>query len=485
MDRSPPVTPAEPGGVPVESTPVERLAALLATLRRRWRVALLVFAITVGTTLFLTMRGPSQYAASAQILLQPSDAVSQVLSPGVVPSPANAQRDIDTNTSLITATPVLEAVRRRLGLRMSTRELTKKIDVSGQETSNLLSITAHDNSARQAARIATAVAVEYENYRRSAARDAIRQSVAAGKSRLLALERTGAPAAERRALRDRLIQLQTSAAIGIDVPQVIRRATTPLTPAAPSLLIPVASVLLGIVLAICAALGRELIDKRLLRAEDAESAFGMPILLSLSASGRSRDRRKAADDAAYASLAARLAVDRPQDRARVLMISATGPRDISGNVATGLASQLVALGLRVVQVEATLRRTPAQPNGEVQPPYDLSAIPLEGESNGKAGPHGLSAVLQGLSSFSDELVLYRLETPGTIDQHHDEGDWKVLPAGSPVPNPGVLLGRATLASTISKARADADFVVVMGPPAGTNEAFPVAALTDGILLVAE
>jgi capsular polysaccharide biosynthesis protein len=461
LDPSRPVTPAQPAADHVERTPAERLAALLGTLRRRWRVALLVVAVTVATTLFLTMWGPPQYAASAQILLQPSDAVSQVLSPGVVPSPANAQRDIDTNTGLITSTPVLEAVRNRLGLSVSNRELKSKIDVSGQETSNLVSITARDESARQAARIATAVTVEYDNYRREAARDAIRQSVAAGTSRMLELERTAGSAAERHALRDRLIQLRTSAAIGIDAPQVIRRASTPRAPTSPSRLIPVVSVLLGMTLAVGAAVAFDLIDKRLLRSEDVESAFGVPVLLSLWGSHRpGREPKSAADDLdPYASLAARIAFSGSGDPARVIMISSTGPRDVSWKVATGLSSQLSALGLRVVYIEATIRRIPAGSNGEVEPPY------------------GLSAVLQGIASFSDELL--------QVYDHGETRAWKMLPSGAPVPNPGSVLGWSELRSAVSHARADADFVLVEGPTAELSEAFPVAALSEGIVLVAE
>jgi capsular polysaccharide biosynthesis protein len=458
------VTPANAAGEPVESTPAERFAALLATGRRRWRVALLVFALTVGTTLFLTLRGPSDYAASAQILLQPSDAVTQALSPGVVPSPADAQRDIDTNTRLITSTPVLEAVRRQLRLAISNRELKSKLSVSGQESSNLVSIKAQDQSARQAARIATAVAMEYDSYRRSAARAAISQSIADGRSRLLALKRTGGSAAERRALQQRLIQLQTSAAVGVDGAQVIRRATPPVAPTAPSKLIPIASVLIGVMLAIGAALAYELLDKRLLQQEDAESAFGVPVLLGVPGSGIG-----GADDVeAYAGLAARLAVGGLGDRAQVLMISSVGPRDLSSKVATGLASQLAALDLCVVQIEANLG-----PGGP--------------ESTGLfAPPNGLSAVLQGLASFDDELLpRSRVDTGAAVNDLAEVTGWTVLPAGTSTATPGVLLGRAELASTIDRARVNADFVVVEAPATEKNEVFPVAALSDGILLVAE
>jgi capsular polysaccharide biosynthesis protein len=465
-----PVTPAQGPREDLESTPAEHLAALLATVRRRWRVALLVFALTVGTTLFLTLRGPSEYAASAQILLQPSDAVTQALSPGVVPSPADAQRDIDTNTRLITSAPVLEAVRSQLRLPLSNRELKSKLSVSGQDSSNLVSIKAKDKSARQAARIATAVAVAYDNYRRGGGCAAISQSIADGRSRLLELERTGGSRAERRALQQRLIQLQTSAAVGIDGAQVIRRATVPSAPTAPSKLIVIASVLIGVMLAIGAALAREVLDKRLLQPEAAESAFGVPVLLSVSGGQGSRgDRIGGADDVeAYAGLAARLAVGGSRERAQVLMISCAGPGDSSSKVATGLASQLAALDLRVVQIEANLRRRGPESNGHVAP------------------PNGLSAVLQGLASFDDELLPRgRVDMGAAVNDLAEITGWTVLPAGTSTAAPGVLLGRSELASTINRARAYADFVVVEAPAAEKNEVFPVAALSDGILLVAE
>jgi Mrp family chromosome partitioning ATPase len=214
-------------------------------------------------------------------------------------------------------------------------------------------------------------------------------------------------------------------------------------------------------LAVGAAVAFDLIDKRLLRSEDVESAFGVPVLLSLWGSHRpGREPKSAADDLdPYASLAARIAFSGSDDPARVIMISSTGPRDVSWKVATGLSSQLSALGLRVVYIEATIRRIPAGSNGEVEPPY------------------GLSAVLQGIASFSDELL--------QVYDHGETRAWKMLPSGAPVPNPGSVLGWSELRSAVSHARADADFVLVEGPTAELSEAFPVAALSEGIVLVAE
>jgi Mrp family chromosome partitioning ATPase len=313
------------------------------------------------------------------------------------------------------------------------------------------------------------VAIEYDNYRRATARAAISESVSAGRKRLRQLERSGASAAERRALRNRLIELRTSSAVGVDAPQVIRRAEIPRAPTAPSKLVALASILLGILLAAGAALLVDLIDKRLLRPEDVESAFGAPVMLDLSSRGRGHRGAGGDDGEAYASLAARLATAAPDDSPGVLMVSAAGPRDLSAEVAKGLASQLAALGRVVVHIEATLRRSPVPSNGEAEP------------------PHGLSAVLQGLTAFSDELVPERRPAGGggVRSENGDAKGWMVLPRGAPVPNPGLLLGRSELSSAVEQARASADFVLVEAPYAGRDDAFPVAALCDGILLVAE
>jgi capsular polysaccharide biosynthesis protein len=448
-------------------TPVERIAAVLATLRRRWLVSLAVFGITVGTTLLLMLGGPPQYAASAQILLQRSDAVSQVLSPGVVSSPANAQRDIDTNTRLITSRPVLEAVTKQVG-GTSPRDLATRIEVNGQDTSNLVSITVHDGNPARAAAIATAVAVEYERYRLDTARAAISEAIAAGRARLSELA-DGSPD-ERRALRERLVQLETSAAIGVDSAQLIRRASTPMAPESQHrLLAGGASLLLATILAIGVSQLLELLDKHLRSPEDVEAAFGVPVLLSLRRPSRMLRFSHGTVDGmdGYAGLAARLALAEPGDGPRVLMITSTGPRDRSADVATALARQLAAVQRRVVLIEANLRGAPLNAEQELERSY------------------GLSAVLQGQSSFREELVSRRAAPVRLIGRQETGPSWQMLPSGAAVTQPASLLGRPELGDTLDRARASADFVLVQGPAAHMSDAVPVAAACDGILLVAE
>jgi capsular polysaccharide biosynthesis protein len=373
---------------PPPRTPLERAAALIETLRRRWVAALVVFVVGFGTTLAVLLGGEDQYAASAQILLQRSDAVSQVLSPGVVPSPANAQRDIDTNTRLITSRPVLEAVSRRLNHSLSPTELADKLEVSGQDTSNLVSITAHDADPRRAAQIATVAALEYERYRLSTGRAAIESAIDAGRARLDDLQTQPGSSAESRALRDRLIQLETSAAIGVDSAQLIRRALIPTEPESQHRMLAVASsLLIAALLALAAAAVLDLLDKRLRSASDVEDALGVPVVT-------------------HSGLAATLALSE-RDPPQVILVSPLGldvPASRPHGVLTDLAEQLLALGRDV-------------------------------------------KVIKGSAS------------KGT---------------GSP-----------DLQRPLKHARATADFVLMRGPAATEPAALPLAAASDGILLVAE
>jgi capsular polysaccharide biosynthesis protein len=316
-------------------TPLERAGALLTTLRRRWIVALIVFVVAFTTTAVMLLGGERQYAASAQILLQRSDAVSQVLSPGVVPSPANAQRDIDTNTRLITSRPVLQQVSGRLGHTLSPTELARKIDVSGQDTSNLVSITARDPDPSRAARIATAAALAYERYRLATGRAAIDSAITAGRARLDELKNESASANEQRALRDRLVQLETSAAIGVDSAQLIRRALPPTQPESQHRMIAgFVSLLLAVTLAVAAAALVDLLDKRLRSPADLQDLIGAPVV-------------------SEAGIAATLAVSEPSDSTHVVLVTSIGPGDHRAGVVTRLAAQLTALGRSVRVVKAS------------------------------------------------------------------------------------------------------------------------------------
>jgi Mrp family chromosome partitioning ATPase len=172
-------------------------AVLRAVGRRAWPAAI-VFAVTLLAAFGVSRLGASRYDATAQILLQQTDQVNAVLNPDAITSAANAQREVNTNAQLITSVPVLDAVRRQLRLHETARELAARLSVSGEATSNLVEISAEDTDPRRAAEVATAVAKQYQTYRRKSAQAAIGSAVDAAAARLQGMDAAARGSAARR-----------------------------------------------------------------------------------------------------------------------------------------------------------------------------------------------------------------------------------------------------------------------------------------------
>ena len=109
-------------------------------------------------------------------------------------------------------------------------ELVDRLSVTGEATSNLVEITARDGAPDRAARIATAVAVRYQEYRRRSAQDAIGSAISAAAMRLRGMDAAARGSAEGQALEARLHQLETGAAVATGGVQVVRPAAIPSAP---------------------------------------------------------------------------------------------------------------------------------------------------------------------------------------------------------------------------------------------------------------
>src|SRR4051794_30413074 len=195
------------------ATPAGDAGRALAAVRRRWLTVVDVLLVTLVAVFVFSHFGPYRYKATAQILLQQPDQVNAVLNPEAITSAANVQREVNTNAQLITSSPVVDAVRRKLRLPGATRELSRRLAVTGEATSNLVEITARDTSPRLAAEIATAVATQYQAYRRHSAQNAIGSAVTAARERLKSMDSATRDSAEGQALEARLHQLETGAAV--------------------------------------------------------------------------------------------------------------------------------------------------------------------------------------------------------------------------------------------------------------------------------
>jgi non-specific protein-tyrosine kinase len=444
------------------STPAQDMGKAVAALRRHWRVAAAVVALTLFVTAGVSRLGPPHYEATAQILLQQPEQVNAVLNPEAITSAANVQREVNTNAQLITSIPVVDAVRRRLALRESSRELIARLSVAGEATSDLVEITARDTRPERAARVATEVATQYQAYRRRSAQDAIGSAISAADMRLRSLDAASRASAEGEALEARLHQLETGAAVATGGVQVVRPAAVPATPA--PRLRPLAvgvAVVLGLLLAAAAVAALERVDRRLLDEDAIVGAFGFPVIGRIPAGGgarRERERREAFD-----ALSARLRFTTPALNAHVLMVAAAGPY-AADDVAIRLAEVLAEFDLKVLVIDADLRRA-------------------HSENVSLTAGGGLTCVVSGESTLEEELVLASCgEQSGDLQRRRS---WQLLPAGPGSSRPTALLASDEMQAIVAVARTAADIVIVAAPPLTFGgDTLALASLCDEILAVA-
>jgi len=448
-------------------TPTERAQNFAAALRRRWPAALIVLVLTLASALALTSMQHTKYEATAQILLQPTDAVQGVVSPGSVSSPADAQRDVNTYTQMITVDPVADAVRHQLGLTIALPALVSKITIFGQETSNLVSITAQDSSAAQAARLATAFATQSQAYRKQVALRQIQQALVTSEADPLAKVKGSSVAV-------RIQELQAGAASETGGVQIVRPASVPDSPASRKLLTHIlVGLIAALVLAAASVLGLEAVDHRLRGSLQFEAAFGAPVLGTIPGGRRLNNpmRRQALRRRAYTDLAARLAFTSVVDGSGAIMISPASKRESARSFALGLTQALGMLGRRVVLIEADLSAEHALRDAESDE------------------PGGLTAVLTGRSSFERELTDVHFVAGSTTRGRELESralvSYSTLTCGPPVAEPEALLGRAVMREVLERAKARGDLVLLTTAPLDQpSGVLPLARLCDGVIVLA-
>jgi non-specific protein-tyrosine kinase len=442
------------------ATPADDAGRALAAVRRRWLTIVDVLIATLGAVVLFSHVGAYRYEATAQILLQQPDQVNAVLNPDAITSAANVQREVNTNAQLITSSPVVDAVRDRLRLPGTTRDLSSRLSVAGEATSNLVQITARDADPEVAARIATAVATQYQAYRRRWARDAIGSAIGAADARLRGMDRASRSSAEGQALEARLHQLETGSAVATGGVQLVRPAAVPSDPVPRLTPLSVAvAIVLALALAALAVFVVERLDRRLLDDEAIEDAFGVPVIAHIPPARRG-GRHDRARSAAFEALAGRLRFATSGVSGRVLMVApAVSYRD--DDSAIRLVESLADIDPRVLLVEADLRRGGRDPEAE----------------------GGLADVLCGSAAVEDEIVVV-VEDGDDGEEGGPSRRWELLAGGRRIDRPASLLSGPEMATVLEVARGRADDVIVAAPPlASPAAALGLATLCDAVLVV--
>jgi polysaccharide biosynthesis transport protein len=424
-------------------TPAQSLGRYGATLRLRWPlVAAMVAAATVAA-LCVTALLPRSYEATAKVLLDGQRQVDALL--GASDYSPDPERDLNTSVQLITIEPILDDIRRSLGLSGPVAELAGRIDTGVDRNSSIVSITVTDEDAARAANIANALASGYRDYRSQSAGVGVKDAIAAAQARLEGV----ADGPDREALQAELRRLQVAEAFQTGGVQVVHRATAGAASSHPRLLAGAfAGFFLGAVLATLAIIVLTRTDDRVRSEKDLERLAGRPVTALVPASTAA-----ARDVLATVGVSVARGRDGDPPPAAVLLVS-PGPGEGVPEVALGVARGLGAVGRRTIVIDADLRNPGL-------------ADRLEPRSLG-----GLVAVLEGASEVEAELT--------------DIGEGVALLPTEPAPGlPQALLAGQQMAAAVAEAWRLADVVLIAGAPAGVvGDSLLLADLTDTVMLVA-
>lgn len=270
-------------------------------------------------------------------------------------------------------------------------------------------------------------------------------------------------------LQARQRELQIAGALQTGGAEIIRRAGVPTHASRPRPMLSTAlGLVFGLLLGAVAALALGYADRRLTTEEAIETTFGLPVLGTIPPpSGRGSTHGDQIQREAFGLLAANLRFSALGESSRVLMITSPSPVEGKTSVTLGLARAFSLLGLRVIAVEADLRR-PAFAR--------YATVP---------NSPGLAAVLSGDLGLAQAIVEIDIETMSPIEE--PSGDiisFGLLPTGALPGDPQRVLSSPAMLSALRVARAHADVVIVDTAPVGTvNDAAAMLHMVDNTAIV--
>ena len=388
------------------------LREYVRALRRRWVWILVPMLLAVGVAAGLSLTGQPPYRSSMVLFV----------TTGSGDPDAKASR-LNSYIALLTGPRVAENVIKQLNLPSSTEQVQKKITAQVQDGTDLLVVSATDDSAeRSKAIVMTATTV------------------------LVGLAKQLDP--------------PSTAPDAGPVPSVTI-AQDPVTVREPGNLVRNLgfSAVLGLLIGAAAVAVREATRKTVTEEDDLRR-LGIGTVGVISLGGRTG--RGGYPDEALAEAFRRLrsllpdvsADRRDGARGTSLMLTGSNTREGTTAVACGLAIAMAETGAKVVLVDANMRT-----------PGVGRYLPLDNS-------RGLADVLAGTATV-----------PGVLQDSLD-GRLTVLPSGEHLPDPGELLALPSLRATLHDLTDRFDIVLVDAPPLhSTADAAVLSKVTDSALLV--
>ncbi len=413
------------------------------------------------------------YTATASLVFNNDQQAQQIAGLPVVYN-SSPQVQQNTNVRLVQLGDMAARTAAALGGGSTKEEVLSDLSITAQGESDIVDVAATADTPRRATEIAntyTTLFVEEQQSSGHAYYAAALRLVNKQLAALSAKERVGAAGL---ALQDRAQSLGVLAELRNGTVQVAQAAERPTSPSSPKVSRnTILGAALGLLLGLSLAFLLERLDRRIRDPKDLEEIYRLPLLgvvpesaaLSRPGKGKSGKMLPHSEEEAFHLIRAHLRYFNVDRELRTLLVASAAPRDGKTTVARFLASASAMVGLRVLLLEADLRRPT-----------------LSRQIGTNPGP-GLSDVLIGASSIAEATQVVELDS--NIDDDAAGRTLDVMAAGATLPpNPGELLESNAMGTLLERARAAYDLVVIDTPPlTAVSDAFPLLSKVDGVVIV--
>lgn len=452
------------GGSPTHATTA--LQDLLPILRRQLAWIVLCCVLVSGAAYFFSARQDKEYSAKASVLLR------DVGGSETTPIDSQGQSSLDPDREAATGARLfsLPVVSRRASQRLGV-PVAGKISTSVSQDSNLLSVTATDDEPLGAARIANAFSREFIALRRDSSQRAIRAQQRLAQRRFKSLGPFEQGTQQGRALKRRISDLRTAAALQTGNATIVEPAQRPSSASSPKPLRNAAlGAAVGLLLGIIAALVREGFDRRVRNPEEVEAEFDCPTLAvvpharALKHGTSSEVSLPVGIGEAFRMLRANLRYFHAGDQVRSVLITSATLGEGKSTVAWNLSAAAAQAGERVMLIEVDLRR------GTFAEDHGLPPVP------------GLGDYLSGLASTEEVILSVPAAAPDAAASRNHVMD--VIFAGKGRADALDQLGSRRMRQLMERAQASYDLVVVDSPPLLlVSDAIPLMSAVSGVIVV--
>ena len=395
---------------------------LLAVIRARWRLVLLLSLLVPLVALAVSLTQEKQYTAGAVILL--GDPASATKKDELIPA-TDQSRAAQTALELSRTTKVARKTANLVG-QIGTDEVTDAVQVSASPTSDLVDVEATASDPELAADIANSFAEVFVKFRRQVS------------------------------------NLQIGGA------EVVEEATVPDSPSAPNTIF---NVLLGLAIGIPLAIGLAVVldrlDNRVHDAAEFEELLGAPLLGRVPkskeiASGSPLDALPPEVTEAFQMVRANLSYLGVDRTVRSVMVTSAAPEDGKSTLAFNLAAAAARAGKNALLIEADLRS-----------PSLTEAIAGSREGGGLVGYLAGNPALEKPPNVLRRTV--DAESGATVD---------LLLAAAVPPNPPLLLESERMKELLGAVRRSYELVIVDSPPLPVvSDGVGLLDSVDGVIVI--